>query len=60
MSYTQLGLDERCLLYALKNAGESVAEIAISLGRHISSIYRELKRNEIEGLLKLEQLSVKK
>lgn len=45
MSYVQFGFDERCMLYALKNAGKSVAEIAVSLGRHISSIYRELKRN---------------
>lgn len=46
MSHSQLGFEDRCLLCALKKAGKSIAEIAIALGRHISSIYRELRRNK--------------
>jgi IS30 family transposase len=40
-----LTLEERKLLYLLKNKGRSKAEIAELLGRHRSTIYRELERN---------------
>jgi len=38
-------LEERELLYRLKHKGKSKAEIAELLGRHRSTIYRELERN---------------
>ena len=38
-------LEERELLYRLKHRGKSKAEIAELLGRHRSTIYRELERN---------------
>ena len=40
-----LTLTERQVLYRLKKKGESKAEIADLMGRHRSTIYRELKRN---------------
>lgn len=36
---------ERGILYRMKRAGKSIAEIAEALGRHRSTIYRELDRN---------------
>jgi len=44
-SYTHLDLDERRKLYQLANAGRSPRQAAAELGRHPSTIYRELKRN---------------
>jgi transposase, IS30 family len=38
-------LQERRVLYRLKKSGRSKAEIAEALGRHRSTIYRELRRN---------------
>lgn len=43
--YTHLDLDERRKLYQLINAGRSPRQAAVELGRHTSTIYRELKRN---------------
>ena len=43
--YTHLDLDERRKLYQLINAGRSPRQAAVELGRHSSTIYRELKRN---------------
>ena len=43
--YHQLTRDQRCQLCALKNSGESVADIARQLTVHRSTIYRELNRN---------------
>jgi IS30 family transposase len=40
-----LTLAEREILYRLKKKGRSKAEIAEMMGRHRSTIYRELKRN---------------
>lgn len=45
MSYRQLTLDERYMLHTLRLQGFSNAEIARELGRHRSTIGRELKRN---------------
>lgn len=40
-----LTLEERELLYRLRHKGKSKAEIAELLGRHRSTVYRELERN---------------
>jgi IS30 family transposase len=44
-SYHQLDLDERELIFRLRDARRPVREIAARIGRHVSTIYRELKRN---------------
>ncbi|MFT4629935.1 MAG: IS30 family transposase [Dinoroseobacter sp.] len=44
--YTHLTVDERYLIKAHKKAGFSTAENASRLGRHTSTIKRELKRNK--------------
>ncbi|MBW8910618.1 MAG: IS30 family transposase [Sphingomonas sp.] len=44
-SYTHLDLDDRRRLYQLINTGRSPRQAAAELGRHASTIYRELKRN---------------
>ena len=43
--YTQLTREERYQIYALKTAGQSKAQIAKVLGRHKSTIGREMARN---------------
>lgn len=43
--YEQLTLAERHVLFQLREAGTAVGEMADRLGRHRSTIYRELKRN---------------
>jgi IS30 family transposase len=43
--YRQLRLDEREALYRMKAAKLPVSQIAAALGRHRSTIYRELRRN---------------
>jgi len=45
MRYVQLTYEERIMLSTLKRQGLSVREIARQLGRHFSTIYRELNRN---------------
>ncbi len=45
MSYTQLTREERYQIYALKAVGQSKTEIAKVLGRHKSTIGREMTRN---------------
>jgi transposase, IS30 family len=50
MSYTHLTMDERNVIYRMQFQGYSQAEIARCLGRHRSSISRELRRNgNVEG-----------
>ena len=44
-TYSQLDLDERRTLFRLVEARRPVGEIAARLGRHPSTIYRELGRN---------------
>ena len=44
-SYSQLGLDERRTIYKLLEAGRSKTAIAVYLGRHRSTIFREIQRN---------------
>lgn len=43
--YHHLTRDQRCQLYALKNRGDSIGDIAVTLGVHRSALYRELDRN---------------
>jgi IS30 family transposase len=45
MNYRQLNAEERSALAALRTVGLSLAEIAGQLGRHRSTIWRELRRN---------------
>ncbi|SFD19355.1 Transposase and inactivated derivatives, IS30 family [Microbulbifer thermotolerans] len=45
MNYNQLTENERYQIYSLKTAGHSQVEIAKNLGRHPSTISRELRRN---------------
>src|ERR687889_911331 len=45
MSYRQLTSEERYMLAALRRQGLNQAEIARSLGRHRSTVCREIKRN---------------
>jgi len=44
--YTHLTVDERYQIKAYKKAGYSNREVALELGRHVSTINRELKRNQ--------------
>jgi hypothetical protein len=44
-TYSQLDLDQRRTLFRLVEARRPVGEIAARLGRHRSTIYRELGRN---------------
>ena len=43
--YEQLSLDERCTIAQLREAGQSIRQIAAALDRSPSAISRELKRN---------------
>jgi transposase, IS30 family len=43
--YEQLTLDERKLIFQLREAKMSVPRIAERLGRHRSTIHREIRRN---------------
>lgn len=43
--YHQLDLDERELIFRLRDARRPIREIAMQVGRHVSTIYRELQRN---------------
>ena len=44
-TYNQLTQTERYQIYALRKANKNPTEISRVLGRHKSTIYRELKRN---------------
>lgn len=44
-AYTQLAREERYQIYALKQAGHNQTQIAVMIGRHRSTISRELDRN---------------
>jgi transposase, IS30 family len=43
--YQQLSLDERCTIARLREAGQSIRQIAAALDREPSTVSRELKRN---------------
>jgi len=45
LTYHQITLEERISIAVLRRQGESVAGIARELGRHRSTIYREVRRN---------------
>ncbi|SNR88557.1 Helix-turn-helix domain-containing protein [Puniceibacterium sediminis] len=45
MAHTELGLRERRMIEDMLNAKMSVDEIAAEIGRHRSTVYREIKRN---------------
>ncbi len=45
MPYRHLTLEERFLIYKLRQAGWSYRQIAVSLGRNHATISREIKRN---------------
>jgi transposase, IS30 family len=45
-TYRHLTLEERRTLFRLLNAKLPIQEIAAQLGRHRSTIYREIARNE--------------
>ena len=47
LKYTQLTQEERYQIEALLKARRSVAEVAAELGRHRSSIAREIRRNAV-------------
>lgn len=47
-TYSQIDLDERRKIARWRQAGVSVEVIAEKLGRHRSSIFRELRRNMFE------------
>ena len=46
MSYKHLSQIERYQIYSLMKANQSITQIADQLGRHKSTISRELGRNE--------------
>lgn len=46
VSYLQLSAEERYALAAMRARNHSVTETAAELGRHRSTIYREVKRND--------------
>jgi len=46
--YKQLSLEERCTIARLHEDGQSIRQIAASLGRSASSIARELRRNTLK------------
>lgn len=50
MTYKQLTYEERIILITLKQQGLSIRNIARHLGRHFSTIYRELNRNRCNGI----------
>lgn len=43
--YHHMTRDIRCQIYALKSTGQSLHQIALSVGKHVSSISREVSRN---------------
>ena len=46
MSYHQITREERYTISALRKQGYKTSRIATVLGRHRSSIYREIRRNQ--------------
>jgi len=45
MNYSQLTSEERYTFSIMRKQGQSITSIANALGRHLSTFYRELKRN---------------
>ena len=44
-NYSQLSIEERCSIARLREAGQSIRQIAAALDRQPSTIAREVKRN---------------
>ncbi|PCJ97888.1 MAG: IS30 family transposase, partial [Zetaproteobacteria bacterium] len=44
-NYSQLSLNERRTIYKLLEVGKSKTDIAHQIGRHRSTIFREVRRN---------------
>jgi IS30 family transposase len=55
-SYRQLTMEERRMIFRLRNAKLSIRAIAIQLGRHCSTIYREIRRNEFRAVKEFSRL----
>jgi transposase, IS30 family len=51
LAYGQLSLVERRRVFRMVDARLPVAEIACLLGRHRSTIYREIRRNRVASRL---------
>ena len=45
--YSRVSYGERCQIFALLQSKISIIHIAKQLGRHKSTIYREIKRNSV-------------
>jgi len=54
MKYRQLTSEDRSMLSGLRKAGLNPTQIARAMGRHRSTIYREIKRNMRQKAYKLE------
>ena len=55
--------EDRCKIEALNKAGANASKIALTLGRHKSTITRELARNSVNGIYNYKeatQLSTKR
>ena len=48
--YTQLTQEERYQIYGHLKAGYNISEIAEEMGRHRSTISREIKRNSVNAV----------
>ena len=46
MNYNHLTIEERCCIRKYYNEGKSFREIAILIGRNVSTISREIWRNK--------------
>jgi len=58
MSYTEISMVQRYQIEALIKEGCSRSCIAVNVGVHRSSIYREINRNSIDGVYKAEYAQV--
>ena len=48
MAHTELDLRERRAIEGMLHAKVPVDQIATSIGRHLSTVYREIRRNRFE------------
>ena len=54
MSYRQLTSEDRVMISALRKVGRTPTQIARAIGRHRSTVYREIKRNMKQNAYKLD------
>ena len=45
MAYKQLSVEERHQIAAMRGQSIAMGKIAVAIGRHRSTVYREVKRN---------------